>query len=247
MSGTDDGCADEDCTCLLGDSLLVDAIWGAYYAAMPAAVGAAVCALFWDVGWTPFWVAAGVIIGVQLGMRSHLWSLQIKGMRLRREVDRRSAEIRALQQEIAFREEQTHRARIERIQLEALNSQLKAQEIQLEAYYSALRAENLQMERLLVQRKVEQAAREARQRLDVACAAIEADRLEAAAWRMEFTAKQLEVKLNQADLFESLSAIEDNAQDRILAAYKQGVDHGMRGIVIPYKNLRHLRVVEESA
>lgn len=138
--------------------------------------------------------------------------------------------------------------------MEALNSQMQVElsqkqvEIaQKEACRSALRAEAMELERLMLQRKIDQEAREARQRLEIACTAIEADRLEVAAWRMEITAKQLELKLNQADLFESLSAIEDNAQDRILAAYEQGVDHGKRGIVIPHKYLRHLRVVEESA
>lgn len=193
----------------------------------------AVYAFFWDAGWLPFWALAATLVGLSCALYMPILKLQIRGLRLRRSVKKREAQIADLQSE--------------GVQLRILRCQQEAEIAQKEAQLSALRRENLEMERLMLQRRVEQEAREARQRLEIACAAIEADHLEAAAWRMELSVKQLELKLGQADLFESLSAIEDNAQDRILAAYEQGIDHGKRGIVIPPKFLRHLRVVEESA
>ncbi|MFJ9427561.1 hypothetical protein [Streptomyces sp. NPDC101249] len=214
-------------------SRVLDAAFGAFYAAIPAAAMAAVYAVFWDGSWTPFWTAVGVILCVRMGARLQLWKLEMQGLQLEREGAQRREKILLLQQELAATEARLHRARVERIQLEA--------------HRSAIRAENLEAERLLLQRKIDQEARDARRHLEIACAAVEADRLEAAAWRMELNAKQLELKLNQADLFETLSVIDDNAQDRIMAAYEQGFDHGQRGIVLPRKYGRRLRVVEDSA
>jgi hypothetical protein len=190
------------------------------------AVGAAIAALIWDVTWTPVWAAGGLATGLEAGFWAPVPLLMAQKWWLHWQVEKKRAMI---------------------LQLQILHSQRATEISQREAHLSALRAENAELERLLVQRKLEKQARDTRRRLEIACAAIEADRLEAAAWRMEHTARQLEVKLEQADLFESLSAIEDNAQDRIIAAYQQGFDHGQQGIVIPIKALRHLRVAEESA
>lgn len=212
--------------CRACNNPLLGAVYIARRVCAAVAVGAAIFAFFWGATWAPVWIAAGGCIGITGGLWAPVPVLRAQGWRLRRKLEKRRAEI---------------------VQLEILNSQRAAEIAQKQAYISALRTEKVQLERLLAQRKVEQEAREARQRLEIACAAVEADRLEAAAWRMELTAKQLELKLGQADLFESLSAIEDNAQDRIIAAYEQGFDHGKRGIAIPLKHLRHLRVVDESA
>lgn len=244
MSHEEESDCPEGCRC---DSKLIYAVYVARRICAAVAVAGAVCAYVWGFTWTPVWLGAGSFIGITIGLWAELVWLKIEGWGLRRQVERREAQVRTLQAQVEAAKQATHRARQERIQLEILGSQLKAELAQKEAYCSALRAEQLEMERLMVQRKVEQMARETRQRLEIACAAVEADRLEAAAWRMELTAKQLELKLNQADLFESLSVIEDNAQERIIAAYEQGHDHGKRGIVIPIKHLRHLKVVEESA
>lgn len=205
---------------------LLGAVYVARRVCVPVAVGAAILALVWDTTWMPVWIAAGVWIGITVGLWAPAPVLMFKIWRRRKEVERQRALLRELEQQ--------------KVQLGILQAQQGA-------HIAALEAQRLELERMLAQRKLEQEARAARQRLDIACAAIEADRLEAAAWRMELTVKQLEVKLEQADLFESLSAIEDSAQDRIMAAYQQGVDHGKRGIVIPPKLLRHLRVVDESA
>ncbi|MFG3586576.1 hypothetical protein [Streptomyces sp. NPDC047990] len=214
-------CPDDCAAC---NNPLINAAYVARDLCVPAAVAAAIVALVWDVTWLPVWIAAGAWTGISVGLWAPVPVLLIKAWRLRKKLEKREAEI---------------------IQLQILNSQRQAELDQRKAYITALNTERLELERTLAQRQLELEAREARQRLEIACAAIEADRLEAAAWRMEHTAKQLELTLEQADLFESLSVIEDSAQDRILAAYEQGVDHGKRGIVI--KQLRHLRVVEESA
>ncbi|MFF4347570.1 hypothetical protein [Streptomyces sp. NPDC001530] len=217
------GCRDD---CRACNNKLLGAVYIARRVCAAVAVGAAICALVWDTTWMPVWPATGAWIGITGGLWAPVPFLRITLWRRGREIEKRRAQIRELQQE--------------KIQLDILHTQRQA-------HITALRAEKLELERLLAQRMLEQEAREARQRLEIACAAVEADRLEAAAWRMELTAKQLELKLGQADLFESLSAIEDDAQDRIMAAYQQGVDHGKRGIIIPLKHLRHLRVVDESA
>ncbi|MEV8546271.1 hypothetical protein [Streptomyces sp. NPDC051572] len=245
MSHEDGSKCRDDCRAC--NNKLLGAVYIARRICVPVAVGAAILAIVGVTTWVPVCITAGVWIGITIGLWAPYFPLKIKGWSLRRQVERREEQIRTLRAEVEAAKQATHRARQERIQLEILASQLKTEIAQKQAYCSALRTENLEMERLMVQRKVEQVARETRQRLEIACAAVEADRLEAAAWRMELTVKQLELKLNQADLFESLSVIEDNAQERIIAAYEQGHDHGKRGIVIPIKHLRHLKVVEESA
>lgn len=231
------GCPD-DCTAC--NNRFLGALYHVRTVCAVVAVGAAIVGLIWDVTWVPVWIAGGLWIGLTAGFWAPCLPLLIKSWLLNREVESRRREVERQQAQL-------HVLRQERIQLELLHSQRQAEIAQKNAYIAALKAQLLELERLAVQRKLEQQAREARQRLEIACAAIEADRLEAAAWRMEFTAKQLEIKLNQADLFESLEAIDDNAQDRILAAYEQGFEHGQRGIVVPIKQLRHLRVVDESA
>lgn len=217
------GCRDDCDAC---NNPLIGAVYVARRVCVPVAVAAAILATTWGTAWALVWIAAGAWIGITVGLWAPAPVLMFKIWRRRREIEKQRARLRELQQE--------------KIQLDILHAQRQTQ-------IAALGAEKLELERMLAQRKLEQEARGARQRLDIACAAIEADRLEAAAWRMELTAKELELKLGQADLFESLSAIEDNAQDRIIAAYEQGVEHGRRGIVIPPKYLRHLRVVDESA
>lgn len=216
-------------------------------AAIATAVAGAAYAFFWGGGWLIFWIAAVVAAVAELSWRVPVWALRLVGWRLRRQIRRRDEEIRCLTEELRDVRRDTALLRMERHRTEMLSSQLRAEGVQQQACISAIRAEILELQRLEKQRELEKEARAARRRLDIACAAIEADRLEAAAWRMEMTVKQIEVKLNQADLFESLSSIDNNAQDRIIAAYEQGIDHGKRGIVVPLKHLRHLRVVEESA
>lgn len=216
-------------------------------AAIAAAIAGAAYAFFWDGGWLIFWIAAAVAAGAELCWQVQVWALRLVGWRLRRQIRRRNEQIRSLAEQLRGVRHDTALLRMERHRTEMLTSQLRAEGAQQKAYISALRAEILELQRLEKQRELEKEARAARRRLDIACAAIEADRLEAAAWRMEMTVKQIEVKLNQADLFESLSSIDNNAQDRIIAAYEQGVDHGKRGVVVPLKHLRHLKVVEEAA
>lgn len=217
------GCRDDCSAC---NSRFLGALYRVRTMCAVVAVGAAIVGLIWNVTWMPVWIAAGAWIGLTAGFWAPCLPLMIRNWHLRKQVEKQRARIQELRRET--------------LQLNILSEQRQA-------HLSALRAEKLELERMLAQRHLEQEAREARRLLEIACAAIEADRLEAAAWRMDYTAKQLEVKLSQADLFESLSAIEDNAQDRIIAAYQQGFDHGQQGIVIPIKQLRHLRVVEESA
>ncbi|MFE5079926.1 hypothetical protein [Streptomyces mirabilis] len=224
MSQENEAGCPEDCRAC--NNPLLGAVYVARRVCVPVAVGAAICALVWDTTWMPVWVATGVWIGITGGLWAPFPFLKAQGWLLRRKLEKRRAEI---------------------VQLQILNSQRAAEIAQRHAYISALRAEKAQLERLLAQRQLEQEAREARRRLEIACAAIEADRLEAAAWRMELSVKQVELKLEQADLFESLSAIEGNAQDRIIAAYEQGFDHGQRGIALASKYARHLRIVEDSA
>jgi len=226
--------------CRACSSWLLRAVYHARTICAYVAVVAGVAALIWDVSWWPLWGAASTWTGITAGLWAPVVPLMIKNWYLRRQVAHRN-------ELIVKQRDQLLALRQERIQLELLYSQRQAEIAQKNAYITALKTQALELERLAVQRKLEQESREARRRLEIACAAIEADRLEAAAWRMEFTAKQLENKLNQADLFESLEAIDDNAQDRILAAYEQGFEHGQRGIVVPIKQLRHLRVVDESA
>ena len=222
------GCPDD---CRACNSKPLRVVYNVRTACAFVAFVAGAAALIWDISWWPLWIAAGAWTCFTAGLWAPCLPLLIKS-RIEL-IEKQQAELLAVRQTT--------------IQLELLHSQRETELAQKDAYITALQTQVLELERLAVQRKLEQEAREARQRLEIACAAIEADRLEAAAWRMEVTAKQLEVKLNQADLFESLAAIDDHAQDRIIAAYEQGFDHGQRGIVVPIKQLRHLRVVEESA
>ena len=219
--------------CRACNNPLLGAVYVARTVCAVVAVAAGTVALIWDITWVPALIAAGAWIGITAGLWAPVLPLAIRNWSMRRQIEKRQQQIQGLRQEA--------------IQLQILHSQREAEIAQKNAYITALQAERLELERLLAQRRLEQEARETRQRLQIAHAAIEADRLEAAAWRVEFTARQLEIKLGQADLFESLSAIEDNAQDRIIAAYEQGFDHGQRGIVFPIKQLRHLRIVEDSA
>ena len=162
---------------------------------------------------------------------------------------------------VGYQRRRTRIAQSELRQLQLLNAQnelvleqkrahiaaLKAEKAQLDALISALKTEALELERLQVQRRLEQEAREVRRKLDIAVASVEADILEAAAWRMDVTAKQLELKMMQADYFSCLANVEEDAQERILRAYEKGVEHGRHGLEIPAKLSRHLRIVEESA
>lgn len=231
------GCPDD---CRACNNPLIGAVYFTRTVCAYVAVVSGAGVLIWDVSWWPAWLAACAWTGITAGLWSPVLPLMIQNWYLRWQVMRRD-------KLIVKQRDQLLALRQERIQLELLYSQRQTEIAQKNAYAAALKTQLLELERMVAQRKLEQEARDARRRLDAACAAIEADRLEAAAWRMEFTVKQLEIKLNQADLFESLSVIDDNAQDRIIAAYEQGFDHGQRGIVVPIKQLRHLKVVEESA
>lgn len=212
-----------------------------------AALGYAGYVFFWGGAWGPFWVMCGVALLLEGALWLPCLPAYVEGRRLRRKLQDRCKHIKEMEARILEMRALISLKRTEHLQQEAYKSALRAEIAQLQAQCAAMEAKGLELERLEAQRRLEQEARESRRRLEIAVAAVEADRLEASAWRMEMTAKQLELKLHQADLFESLSGIEDKAQDRIIAAYEQGFDHGKRGIVISLKHLRHLRVVEESA
>lgn len=222
------------------EDLLIKVFFAARDGSLAAVIAYAVYALFWDASWGPIWALCGLVAFFEVGLRGFVWRYKIEGRRLRRQVEKRYAEIRELkalhaQQQILLEQTQAHAAA------------LRAENAQKRALIAALETRLMEFERLQLQRRLEQEAREARRKLDLAVAAIEADLLEAAAWRMDVTAKQLELKIQQAGYFQSLSELEENTQERILSAYETGHDHGRRGIVIPAKFSRHLRVVEESA
>ncbi|WP_329471719.1 hypothetical protein OIE75_20450 [Streptomyces sp. NBC_01723] len=201
-----------------------------------AAAGTALCALyalFGGGGWLPALIGLAATAACEGGCWAPVLYAWIGLLRAKRQTLRSEARVRQLE--------------LLRAQNELILAQKAAQIEFIRAQNAALRAEKVELERLLLQRRLEQEARDVRQRLDIAVASVEADLLEAAAWRMDMTAKQLEVKLTQADYLSKLADVEEDAQERILRAYEKGVEHGERGIVVPAKSFRHLRVVEESA
>lgn len=202
-----------------------------YCGFLVAAFGAP-AALFWDASWS---LAIG---GVALWLGTILaWEISILGLRI--EIVRN----RRLGDKLQARNQQKQ---IELLQMQSLLAQTKAEGAALRAEASAKQAELVALRRLESQMRAELYARELlaeQQRVRMAYQRIELNQLELQAEASERRAAQIQIRLEQAQLWKVLAQGEETNQDKILAAYETGYEHGKAGVMFG----RHLRLVEDSA
>ncbi|MFF3060899.1 hypothetical protein [Streptomyces sp. NPDC057909] len=193
-------------------------------------------ALVWDASWYISIYATLYVLAAEAAWQLYIGYLHIKIFVRRREAARIEA--------------RTRQTNLEIVQLQILIAKTQAHTAAIQAQESAMRAEIAEKDRLHAQLRTELATKQLLQEqrnANMAVRRLELAQLETKAEWAEYRVTQAELRLEQARMWRLLARSQDEAQDKILAAYREGYGHGRQGVSFTTLLGRHLRLVEDSA